>query len=259
MHNASFLYHNINAEYRLFEKTEDELEGFLNGLRRQNIYGLNVTVPYKEKVAPFLEAVSEEARLIGAVNTIRMSDARREGFNTDGAGFLRHLREDLDFSPAGKKIALLGAGGAAKAVTVYLSKETPEAIAIYDIDASKAALLASHLKEKFPKTDYLYARSVSELCIPECDLLINATPVGMKADDPCLVEEALFHRGMLVYDLIYNPQETTLLKRAKQAGAKIANGLGMLLYQGALSFQIWTAQEAPLAIMRKALTEVVYT
>lgn len=253
MHNAAFQALNLNAEYKLFEKKPEELVDFLKSLSEENIFGLNVTVPYKEKVMPFLDKVLDEAKLIGAVNTIKVSDNKLEGFNTDGEGFLRHLREDLEFNPEGKIIAIIGAGGAGKAVSVYLTKTKPKRITICDIDKEKAKGLIRHLKENSKNGEFIQVDSIEELNIQGSDLLINATPVGMKESDPLLVDSKFMHPNLLVYDLIYNPKETKLLKLAKEKGTRVSNGLGMLLYQGARSFELWTEKTAPIEIMRQAL------
>jgi len=253
MHNAAFKALKINAEYRLFKVRPQDLGNFLNSLKENNIYGLNVTIPYKEKVAPFLKKLSDEAKLIGAVNTIKALADGLEGFNTDGEGFLQHLRQDLGFNPQDKTIAILGAGGAARAISVYLSKNTPRLIAIYDIDKTKAETLINYLKENFKDIEFKVANSIEGLNIGDCHLLVNATPIGMKDSDPCLVDKKFIHNNLLVYDLIYNPPETKLLALAKKVGAKVSNGLGMLLYQGTLSFKIWIGQDAPFKIMRQAL------
>lgn len=254
MHNAAFGSLGINAEYKLFEIKPDELDGFFHALLMQNLFGLNVTIPYKEKVIPFLKHISAEAKLIGAVNTIKISGNKAEGFNTDGEGFLRHL-EESGFNPKGKIISIIGAGGAAKAVSVYLSKAKPMAITIYDTDMPKAAYLIGYLEANFKNIKFKQADFVSGLNVGFVDLLINATPIGMTDRDSCLVGENLMHKDLFVYDLIYNPAETKLLKAAKNAGAKTANGLGMLLYQGAAAFEIWTGKKAPVEVMRKALKE----
>lgn len=252
MHNAAFKELRIDAEYKLFELQEDQIESFLKSLKSNNIHGLNVTVPYKEKVIPFLYKVSPEAKLIGAVNTIKITPEGLEGFNTDGAGFIHHL-DDMEFDPRGKSIAILGAGGASRAVSVYLAKGQPRSVSIFDTDKTKLNNLVDHLRQNFGNVDIKAVDSVDELGIDKCDLLVNATPIGMKETDPCLVDEKLLHKDMLVYDLIYNPKETKLLKLAREKGAKVSNGLGMLLHQGVLAFEIWTAQEAPVDIMRTAL------
>lgn len=257
MHNAAFKALGINAEYKIFEKSPQELENFLHTLAQQNIFGLNVTLPYKEKVIPFLDKISDQVKLIGAVNTVKLSGAKLEGFNTDGEGFLRHLSGDLGFDPKDKNISIIGAGGAARAISAYLGIHQPRSISIFDADREKLLTLVSHLKTNFKKIGIKAADSIEELNIENSDLLINATPVGMKETDPLLVDEKLIHRGLLVYDLIYNPKETKLLKVAKGKGAEISNGLGMLLCQGMFSFEIWTGSKAPKEIMQKALLEAL--
>src|SRR3989338_4534050 len=191
MHNAAFSQLKINAEYKLFPLKVQELEPFLKNLKNNNIFGLNVTVPYKEKVIPFLGKLSDEAKLIGAVNTIKVTDSGLEGFNTDAEGFLKHLTQGLKFNPQGKKIAIIGAGGASRAVSVRLSQTRPKAISIYDLEENKLKALVEHLKKNFKDIEIKEAHSVEELNIGGVSLLINATPIGMKEADPCLVEEKL--------------------------------------------------------------------
>lgn len=254
MHNAAFAALKINAEYKIFEKKPEELESFIRSLDKVGISGLNVTVPYKEKVIPFLNKISEEAKIIGAVNTIKVSGDYLEGFNTDAVGFLRHISEDLGFIPQGKTISLIGAGGAAKAISVALAKAGAKIISVCDIDKTKLDTLTASLKERFNKTEVRPACDIAGLNIGEADLLINATPIGMKETDACLVAGDLLHKGLLVYDLIYNPKETRLLRVAKESGCRISNGLGMLLYQGMVSFELWTGVSAPKEAMLKALS-----
>lgn len=255
MHNAAFKALNLDARYELFELKPQELETFFKTLPQKNISGLNVTIPYKEQVLPFLDKIAEQAELIGAVNTIAVSTDKLEGFNTDGGGFLRHLTDDLGFNPKGENISVIGAGGAGKAVTVTLSKAGARRIFIYDIEKSKSEKLISHLKENFSNVEFKQADSIEGLDIKGSGLLVNATPIGMKEFDPLLINPESIQKGLLVYDLIYNPKETKLLKLARERGAVISNGLGMLLYQGMLSFEIWTKKKAPKEIMRKALEE----
>ena len=255
MHNAAFKTLKINARYKIFEAEPKELKNFICSLSENHIFGLNVTVPYKEKVIPFLDKISDEARLIGAVNTIKLRGDKLEGFNTDGEGFIRHLRKDLRFNPNAKSIALIGAGGAARAISVYLAKAKAKAITIYDIDKSKAQGLVKHLKANFNKIRFEVAHSVAGLKAKEAALLINATPRGMKEKDPEIIDNKFLPKNLLVYDLIYNPAQTKLLKLAKAQGCRTSNGLGMLLYQGAASFELWTGKRAPIGVMRKALNK----
>jgi len=255
MHNAAFRALNINAEYKIFEIGPQMLENFMLSIPEGGIFGLNVTVPYKEKVIPFLAKITDEARLIAAVNTIKVTDNKLEGFNSDGQGFLKHLIEDLRFNPEGKTIAIIGAGGASKAVSVCLSKKNPKKISIYDIDGVKLLVLVNHLKQNFNNIEFNPVSSTDKLNISNSDLLVNASPMGMKESDHCSIDEKSLHKNLLVYDLIYTPQETKLLGLAEKCGAKTSNGLGMLLYQGMIAFEIWTGREAPKEIMQKALWE----
>ena len=262
MHNAAFNELGVDAVYKLFSMEEGELDGFFSELKdgASPIFGLNVTVPYKEKVIKYLDNIDPLVEKIKAVNTIVINKKRKLiGFNTDAPGFLAHLAE-LDFNTADKRIAVLGAGGAARAIISVLSLivERPQSIKIYDIDKGKADFLISDLGQRINIDIVEVVNSVDDLNVELSDFLINATPIGMKEEDPCLVEEALLHDDMLVYDLIYNPKETELLKIAKEKGAQVSNGLGMLYYQGILAFQRWAEQEIDQSvknIMREAIEE----
>jgi shikimate dehydrogenase len=257
MHNAAFKFLKINAEYRLFEIKPVELDDFLNNLDKNKISGLNVTVPYKEKVLDFVTLDSESfyLRRIKAVNTIVKKDNLWKGFNTDIPGFSKHLKGN--FNPENKRAAVLGAGGAARAVCYVLAESKAKEIAIFDIDKVKTGAVVEMVKNLFPGLNILAADNIEGLDIRNKELLVNTTPVGLKESDSCLVSEGMLHKNLFVYDLIYNPPETKLLSLAKKAGAKFSNGLGMLLYQGALSFKHFTGYDAPLEVMRKALEEGV--
>jgi len=257
MHNAAFNTLKINAEYRIFEIKPEGLDYFLNDIGKNNICGLNITVPYKEKILDFVKLDSESfyLRQIGAVNTIVKKDNIWKGFNTDIPGFQRHLKEQID--PAHKKVAILGAGGAARAVSYVLANSGTKEIAIFDIDKTKSAKICGIIKGLYPNFGISPVDTIEALNLGDKDLLVNATPIGLKESDPCLVTKDMMHEGLFVYDLIYNPRETKLLALAKKCGAKTSNGLGMLLYQGALSFEHFTGVSAPIEIMRKALEEGV--
>ena len=253
MQNKAFQALKINAKYLLFEKRPEEIDGFLHSLRKENIYGLNITIPYKEKILDFVRLNKESSYLgeIKAVNTIALENGIWNGFNTDIPGFSKALREHID--PKNKRAAILGAGGAGRAVAYALALSGVSEISIFDIDEFKSRNVTDMVKKLFPNFAISPVYNIEKLDIKNKDLLINATPVGLKKTDPCLVREEMLDKNLFVYDLIYNPPETELLAIAKKAGAKVANGLGMLLYQGMLSFQIWTGQKAPKEIMQKAL------
>ncbi len=253
MHNAAFKALSLNAEYRLFEVSRDDLSGFFPSIRQKGIRGFNITIPYKEKVFAYLDTVTKAAQLIGAVNTVKVTPAGLEAHNTDAEGFLMHLSEQLGFSCGGKRVALLGAGGAAKAVAVALCRSGIRSLRAYDIDSTKVTSFLRHLREHFPSVEILQAGTIEQLDTREADLLINATPIGMNPLDPCLVDPSYLNERLLVYDLIYTPRETALLKRAREKGARVSNGLGMLLYQGMIAFEIWTGCPAPKTVMQRAL------
>jgi shikimate dehydrogenase len=217
-----------------------------------------VTIPYKENVVPFLNAVDPFAEKVGAVNTIVITkDRKLVGYNTDGPGFLAHLT-DLGFNPGGKRISIIGAGGAAKAlISVFsLIADRPESVLVYDIDQVKAAHLISDLGKRLDTHHIKVVKSLDDLNIELADLLINATPVGMKDGDPALVGEDHLHAHLTVYDLVYNPAETALLKMAKARGAKAVNGLKMLYYQGVLAFQHWSESLIPERVKRRMWVEL---
>lgn len=257
MHNAAFAALNINAEYRIFEKKPEELDDFLNKLAENNIWGFNITIPYKETMLKYvsIDESRPAVRDIGAVNTVRREpDGKLKGSNTDWMGFSRHLIM-LKVDVKGKSAAIIGAGGAARAVCCSLLLGNIASITIYDIDIKKAEKLAADFN-KSGSHKIKVVNSIDDLRIIDKDILINASPVGMNPSDPLLIEKNMLRKDMFVYDVIYSPAETKLLSLAKKVGAKTtANGLSMLLYQGAQSFYIWTGKRAPEDIMRKALEE----
>lgn len=262
MHNAAFKALDVDAAYELFPLKEDELDDFFGKLKEKDspVFGLNVTVPYKEKVIKYLDGLNPYAQKVSAVNTIVIGkDRKLVGYNTDGPGFLAHLTE-IGFPTKDKRVVMLGAGGAARAVlsALCMIPERPQQIKIYDIEHEKAERLVSDLKKNMNGDILEAVMSIDDLDIELSDLLINTTPVGMKPTDIPLVDEETLHANLCVYDLIYNPAQTTLLKMAHEKGAKTSNGLGMLFYQGVLSFQHWAGIELPgnvKAKMRKALND----
>lgn len=248
MHNAAFKRLNISGEYRLFQKQPEELESFLINLEGENIYGVNVTIPYKEKVLDLdfieIDRTARYAREIKAINTIVRKGKDLKGFNTDIAGFLRHLNK-ISVDPLNKRIALLGAGGAGKAVAYAVAKKGAREIAIFDLNRGRSENVVNMLEELFPDLNAVAVDEIEQLNIIDKDLLINATPVGLKEDDPCLIDEDVLHKDLFVYDLIYNPSPTKLLSLAESKGLRYSDGLGMLVYQGAFSFIYFTETHIP--------------
>ncbi|MCM8765445.1 MAG: shikimate dehydrogenase, partial [Candidatus Omnitrophica bacterium] len=197
------------------------------------------------------------AKIIGAVNTIVLKEGKLIGYNTDGKGFIQALEKILRIKPRGKRFFILGAGGAARAIGFNLVKEGAKEVTFYDIARSKAENLVIDLRVHFPNAKLELATSLPSSSLKEFDCLINATPVGMRKNDPLIIDPKLFHPKLVVCDLIYNPPQTPLLKFAKSKRLKTMNGLGMLLYQGVLSWELWTGKKAPVLVMRKALEKAI--
>jgi shikimate dehydrogenase len=208
-------------------------------------------------VLAYLDELSEEARLIGAVNTIEVRKGRLIGHNTDGRGFLRSLREHGGMDPKGKKILFIGSGGAARAVSFSLALAGAAVIVFRDIDTRKASLLANDILEKTGVPSMAIGQEMLPEYAADADCLINASPLGLRRTDPLPMTAELVRRKHLVCDLVYNPPETALLKMAKKRGAKRLSGLGMLLYQGVIAFEIWTGKKAPVLIMKNALSRQI--
>jgi shikimate dehydrogenase len=259
MHNAAFAHYGMNAEYHLFEVPPEKLEAFFRvTIPELKIRGLNVTIPHKEKACDYLTgSVSFFVHRNKAVNTVRVElDGNLSGYNTDGPGFTRDLAE-RGIVMAGRRVVLLGAGGGARAVAMALANKGIAALEIYDLDVIKAKVLVSIIKEFFPSIVVSCVEDPQAAGMAEADILVNATPVGMKPQDPLIIKKEALSSRLFVYDLIYNPSATPLLKAAQDAGCKTANGLGMLLHQGCLAFEYWTGKPAPVEVMREALLEAV--
>lgn len=257
MHNAAFAHLKLEAEYQLFDVPPEELEHFFKEtIKEKQLKGFNVTVPHKEAAVAYLNAsVSPTVLMNQAANTVRVEpDGTLSGFNTDGAGFALDLKE-RGCDVADKKVSLLGAGGGAKAVATAVAAGHPRRLLIYDLDRTRADQLHSIVNRFFPHVVVSVVPSLQGLDVASSDILINATPVGMRQEDPLLIDENALRPGLFVYDLIYNPPETKLLAAARRAGCRTANGLGMLLYQGCLAFEYWTGRPAPVEVMRQALSE----
>lgn len=224
-------------------------------LTDQEFQGVNVTIPYKTAVVAMMNKLSPESKDIGAVNTIHQKDGCLTGYNTDATGFSRSLLESYG-NPKNKKCVVLGSGGVARAVVFSLARFHVAKIWLLTRDIEKTYALINDMKKHHPD---LAIESLDRTNFPadasNTDILINATPSGMKPSDKPYIDFKHINKNMFVYDLIYNPPETALLIAAKKRGCKILNGMDMLLYQGAESFNIWTGVDPPLDVMREALKE----
>jgi shikimate dehydrogenase len=245
IHNQIILKYLLNFCYLPFQIAETDLSKAFQGIKALNIRGVNVILPYKERVIEFLDELEESARRIGAVNTIVNNKGILAGYNTDAIGFKKSVQEEGKFIIKRKKAVILGAGGATRAVVYALLEEEIKEVCIFNRTLEKAKKIKQDFSSFFPESS-IYAFPLREESIKDkikkAHLLVNTTSVGMppKIDNTPLPDEKLFHPNLLVYDLIYHPAKTLFLRQAERAGAKIINGLPMLVYQGIESFYLWT-------------------
>lgn len=260
MQNAAFAALSIDASYKLFDVAPSDLEEFLKCIAKDGIAGVNVTIPHKVKAMEFIKShgiLNEHAARLGAVNTIKVSGGKLVGFNTDGPGFYRSLVEDLKFEPEGKSIFVLGAGGAARAIVMYLG-DGPKEMSVYDVDSAATKDLEKNFKKHYNRCKFkVVGKDELRESIGLADLLVQATPVGMHDGDPLPVDAGFLHPGLCVYDLVYNRPSTKLVESAAKMRLRAVTGLGMLLHQGAIAFNLWTEKKAPIEVMKKALKEAL--
>ena len=253
MHNAAFNALKLDYTFLAFKVKPAELENAVNGMRALNIRGLNVTMPHKSTVLNYLDRTDLSAQIVNSVNTVLNKESKLFGFNTDGVGALKALRE-YGVELKGRKVLLLGAGGAARAIAYAMAKESDE-LAVLNRTVKQAQALAKLLEKTANKkigTGALSPREIQQN-LQDSDILINATSIGMKPKaDESLVAPKLLRPDLAVMDIVYSPIETKLAKDAKAAGAKVVSGVEMLIYQGAASFEIWTGKSAPVEVMRQA-------
>ena len=245
IHNQIILKHSLNFCYLPFKIAETDLSKAFQGIKALNIRGVNVILPYKERVIEFLDELEESARRIGAVNTIVNNKGILAGYNTDAIGFKKSVQEEGKFIIKRKKAVILGAGGATRAVVYALLEEGIKEVCIFNRTLEKAKKIKQDFSSFFPESS-IYAFPLREESIKDkikkAHLLVNTTSLGMppRVDNTPLPDEKLFHPNLLVYDLIYHPARTLFLRQAERTGAKIINGLPMLVYQGIESFYLWT-------------------
>jgi shikimate dehydrogenase len=275
MQNAAMAELGLNWRYLAFDVRPEELRIALQGTRAMHFVGLNLTVPHKLLAVEMVDVFDESVKLWGAVNTIRFEgrdksgtwlpmhqfdDAppekvRLQGFNTDADAIARSLREDLGLELNGARVLLLGAGGAGRVAALKLAAENVSELFLVNRTQSKAGSVAAEIRRRHlnVKVQLGYPRG-------EVDLAINATSLGLAPEDPLPFDGKQFslRQAHAVYDMIYRPAETPFLRVAQAAGGRVANGLGMLLYQGAKALEIWSGKTAPIDVMRAALTKNIY-
>lgn len=256
MHNAAFSDLNMDYAYVAFDVNPNDLKSAIVGARSLNIKGLNVTIPHKIDVVRYLEEIDEIASLIGAVNTIDFEEMK--GYNTDGIGAIKAIGEVTSIKD--KNVVVAGAGGASRAISFYIAKYGAGKLTIVNRNVEYARSLARDILNS-KLTDNVCADSINRInyYIKHADILIDTTPIGMHphvGDNPIVTAEDM-HEDLVVFDAVYNPNETVLIKEAIRAGAKPVCGIKMLLYQGAESFKIWTGCDAPVDVMEEALRKKI--
>ena len=256
MHNAAFEALGMDYAYVAFDVDPSDLKSAIDGAKSLNIKGFNVTIPHKIQVMDYLDEIDEVAGLIGAVNTIDFKEMK--GYNTDGIGAIKAIEEVTSLKD--KNVVIAGAGGASRAISFYIAKYGAGSLTILNRNVEKAQNLAEDVLNS-GLIDSVKSDSISTIndCLIDADILIDTTPVGMHPhinDEPIALAEDM-HEDLVVFDAVYNPNETVLLKEAIEAGAKPIYGIKMLLYQGAESFEIWTGKKAPIDVMEEALRKTL--
>ena len=258
MHNAAFESKGVDYVYLPFRVKKEELGKAIDGVRALNIRGLSITIPHKVAVIPFLDELDPLADKIGAVNTIVNDDGVLKGYNTDATGFLQALLEK-GIEPKGKRVVILGAGGASRAISFVLA-ERGSSLVILNRTWSKAKICAERISKIFQRETMALELNRENLAasLSEADILVNATSLGMSPNvDETPVTSDLLKPGLVVSDIVYNPVETRLQREAEAAGATVVSGLDMLVWQGALAFEKWTGLKAPVELMREEVIKVL--
>jgi len=253
MHNAAFKALGLDCRYIAIQVPKGTLADVVKAIRRLRITGFNVTHPHKVEIVRLLDGLDESARLVGAVNTVKIERGKLIGYNTDGAGAALALEREAG-KLAGRRAVLLGAGGAARAIAFSLVKAGAK-LTLANRTAAKARGLAAEIKRKLGVEVAVVSirkRALTD-AIKQADLIVNATTIGMAPNvNETLATAGMMHRKLVVNDIVYEPLQTRLLREAKRAGAKTVNGLGMLVNQGALALEIWTGKRAPVKVMEVA-------
>ena len=262
MQNAALKHCKIDIQYVRFQISPDELRESLNLIRDLKFVGVNLTVPHKIAALKLVDDLEESAKSIGAVNAIK-NNGKLHGLNTDGKGFARAIREEFVVDLRDLRVMILGAGGAARAIAMQCAKENCERLVIANRTLEKGKKLADELRDFFAGPRVLgpvarlqaiaWDEAAFRFQIGNVDLIVNATPLGLNRSDPSPIPARLLAPHLMVYDTIYSERRTPFVSAAVEAGARGANGLSMLLHQGALAFETWFGREAPLDVMRAAL------
>jgi len=259
MHNTAFEALGLDYVYLAFEVQEGNLKKAVEAMKTLNAIGFNVTMPYKTKVLEYLDDISEEARIIGSVNTVKNENGRLIGYNTDGIGFIKSL-EEKGVNYVEEKVVILGAGGAARAIATQLAYDGAAEVVLFNRTLGKAEEIAENINASIP-TCRCRGLEMDESLLKEeirdAAILVNCTSVGMKPniDKSIIPSPEVLHKDLFVADIVYEPRKTKLLEFAERAGCRYMNGLMMVIWQGALAFNIWTQKDMPVDLIKKAVFE----
>lgn len=256
LHNTINRELGANIAYVPMKIQHENLERAIMGMKAMNFIGFNITVPFKSDVIPFLDVISDEAGMLGAVNTVKILEGKLYGFNTDGEGFVRSFTEEAGTGFSGKKVVLLGAGGASRSIATRVVREGAGELLITNRTLSKAENIAKLARGQGAGVVEVVepGSDKARIALQQADIIINTTSLGMTPHEEGIPveEDMVFNRNQIVYDIIYNPMKTRFLQKAESGGCKIINGLGMLFYQGVSAYEIWTERELP----KELLTEL---
>lgn len=259
MQESAFAAAGLPWRYLTLEVRPEGLAAAVEGARAMGFRGLNLTIPHKVAVMQYLDDMAPEARIIGAVNTVRREGDRLIGENTDGKGFLRGLQVDAGVDPAGKRITLLGAGGAARAIATELALAGADSITVVNRSRERGEAMVRHLQSHVDTPVQLQPWEGTYRVSAETDVLVNATSAGLFPDVEVMPDVDLsgLPGHAVVCDAVFNPPETKLLRAARNRGLAVLDGLSMLVYQGVIGFELWTGEKAPEAVMKQALSRAL--
>jgi len=263
MQNAALKTCKIDMQYARFQISPEELQSGLDLIRELKFIGLNLTTPHKIAASKLMHEIDDNARRVGAINTIKVDNGKLRGYNTDGKGFVRAIRQEFAVDLRDLRVMILGGGGAARAIALQCARENCERLVITNRTFATAQKLADELREYFtgprvlgpvPRLQAIpWEEAAIRFQIAHLDLIVNTTPLGLNRSDPSPIPARLLAPHLMVYDTVYRESRASFVSAAIEAGARAADGLAMLLYQGALAFEIWFEREAPIEAMREAL------
>ncbi|PYL99355.1 MAG: shikimate dehydrogenase [Verrucomicrobia bacterium] len=263
MQNAALKSCKIDMQYACFQISPDELQSALRLIRELNFIGVNLTTPHKIAASKLMDEIDGNAKRIGAINTVKVDNAKLRGYNTDGKGFARAVRQEFAIDLRDLRVMILGGGGAARAIALQCARENCERLVITNRTFATAQKLAEEVREYFTGPKVLgpvprlqsipWEEAAIRFQVAHLDLIVNATPLGLNRSDPSPIPARLLAPHLMIYDTVYGEGRTPFVLAAIEAGARAANGFSMLLHQGALAFEIWFEREAPIGAMREAL------